>query len=447
MSRNWHIPRRTFLKGLGTCISLPLLEAMVRPMSLLAETPGVRRPLRMGFIYVPNGANMVDWTPSETGTEFDLPSILEPLADVRSELQVLTGLAHQKAFANGDGAGDHARANATFLTGCQARKTAGADIRAGVSVDQVAAARIGRSTRLPSLELSCDKGQKAGACDSGYACAYQFHLSWRTESVPNPAEVNPRQVFERLFGGGVPGEQLESRVQREQTRKSVLDFALDDARRLRQNLGRTDQRKLDEYLSSVRDLEMRLENAEKMAARMPETSRPDGIPQEYGEHMRLMFDLLALAYQTDSTRIATFALAHDGSNRPYPFIGVSEGHHDLSHHEGKAEKKEKIAKINRFHMTQFAYFLKRLKEIKEGDGSLLDNCMVVYGSGIADGNAHNHDNLPVLLAGKGGGTLHPGRHVKFHGRVPMTNLYLSMLDRMGATTERLGDSTGRLSDI
>lgn len=447
MTRKWQIPRRTFLKGLGTCISLPLLEAMVRPASLLAADAVSRRPLRMGFIYVPNGANMADWTPSQTGTDFELPSILEPLADVRSELQVLTGLAHKKAFANGDGAGDHARANATFLTGCQARKTAGADIRVGVSVDQVAAAGIGRRTRLPSLELSCDKGQMAGECDSGYACAYQFHLSWRSESVPNPAEVNPRQVFERLFGSEASGEQPESRLRRERMRKSVLDFALDDAQRLRQNLGRNDRQKLDEYLGSIRELELRLENAQQMAERMPETNRPDGIPHEYEEHIRLMFDLLALAFQTDSTRIATFSLAHDGSNRAYPFIGVHEGHHDLSHHEGKEEKKQKIARINRFHMTQFAYFLKRLRGIKEGEGSLLDNCMLIYGSGIADGNAHNHDNLPVLLAGRGAGTLHPGRHVKFEGRVPMTNLYLAMLERMGVPAEHLGDSTERLTDV
>jgi hypothetical protein len=447
MIRKWQIPRRTFLKGLGTCISLPLLEAMVRPASLLAANATANRPLRMGFIYVPNGANMADWTPSQTGTDFELPSILEPLADVRSELQVLTGLAHQKAFANGDGAGDHARANATFLTGCQARKTAGADIRVGVSVDQVAAARIGRSTRLPSLELSCDKGQMAGECDSGYACAYQFHLSWRSESVPNPAEVNPRQVFERLFGSGPAGEQVENRMRREQARKSILDFALDDAQRLRQNLGRTDQQKLDEYLGSVRELELRLENARHVADNMPAANRPDGIPEHYEEHIRLMFDLLTLAFQTDSTRIATFSLAHDGSNRPYPFIGVAEGHHDLSHHEGKAEKKEKIVRINRFHMTQFAYFLKRLQSIKEGEGSLLDNCMLVYGSGLADGNAHNHDNLPVLLAGRGAGTLHPGRHVKFDGKVPMANLYLAMLERMSVPAEHLGDSTGRLTDV
>lgn len=418
---------------------------MVRPVTLLAGEAVSHRPLRMGFIYVPNGANMADWTPSEAGTDFELPAILEPLQEVRSELQVLTGLAHQKAFANGDGAGDHARANATFLTGCQARKTAGADIRAGVSVDQVAAARIGRSTRLPSLELSCDKGQMAGECDSGYACAYQFHLSWRSESVPNPSEVNPRQVFERLFGSASSSE--TNRLQRERMRKSVLDFALDDAQRLRQNLGRNDQQKLDEYLGSIRELELRLENAQQVADRMPDVNRPDGIPQDYEEHIRLMFDLLTLAFQTDSTRIATFSLAHDGSNRPYPFIGVHEGHHDLSHHEGKEEKKQKIARINRFHVTQFAYFLKRLRGIKEGEGSLLDNCMLVYGSGIADGNAHNHDNLPVLLAGRGAGTLHPGRHVKFEGKIPMANLYLAMLERMSVPAEHLGDSTGRLTDV
>jgi hypothetical protein len=450
MKQTWRIPRRTFLKGLGTTIALPLLEAMAPPMQLLAQNAAAAgsttRPLRMAFLYVPNGANMADWTPKEAGSDFELPMILDPLKDVRQDLQVLSGLAQEKAFPNGDGAGDHARASATFLTGCQARKTAGADIKVGVSVDQVAAGAIGRATRLPSLELSCDKGREAGDCDSGYACAYQFHISWRGESLPNPVEVDPRQVFERLFGNCKPGEREESRAIRERYRKSILDFAMEDANQLRANLGRTDQRKLDEYLTSVRELEIRIENARQVAAKLPDYAKPDGIPASYEEHIRLLLDLLVLAFQTDTTRIATFMLAFDGSNRPYPFIGVSEGHHDLSHHEGKEEKKQKIAKINRFHTTQLAYFLGKLKSVKEGNGSLLDNSMIVYGSGIADGNSHAHDNLPVLLAGGGAGTLHPGRHVKFE-KVPMTNLYLSMLDRMGAKTERLGDSSGKLENI
>jgi hypothetical protein len=445
MSRNWYIPRRTFLRGLGATLALPMLEAMIPPARVLAETVrqpgGPGNPRRMAFIYVPNGANMDDWTPKAAGTDFDLPYILEPLAPVRSHLQVITGLCHKKAFANGDGAGDHARANATFLTGCQARKTAGSDIRVGVSVDQVAVSRLGRRTRLPSLELSCDKGRQAGSCDSGYACAYQFHLSWRSETTPNPVEVNPRQVFDRMFGGG------KENALRDQQRKSILDFVQEDAARLKAGLGQTDQRKLDEYLTSVRELEQRIEHAGKMAATIPEYDGPNGVPKAYEDHIRLMFDTLALAFQTDSTRIATFLMAHDGSNRPYPFIGVPEGHHDLSHHEGKEERKKKIAKINRFHITQFAYFLDKLRQMKEGEGSVLDNCMLVYGSGIADGNSHNHNDLPVILAGRGGGTLHPGRHLKLDRSAPMSNLYVSMLGRMGVSVDRFGDSNGKLDLI
>jgi hypothetical protein len=446
------IPRRTFLRGLGTCIALPVLEAMLPPLRMAAAagaspTGSTTAPLRMAFLYVPNGMNMTDWKPQQAGTDYELPPTLTPLGELRSDFQVITGLAQEKAFPNGDGAGDHARASATFLTGCQARKTAGADIRVGISVDQVAANQVGRLTRLPSLELGCDKGRIAGACDSGYACAYQFHISWRGEATPNPVEADPRQVFDRLFGNGNSGEMAETREARDRSRKSILDFALDEAKQLQGSLGATDRRKLEEYLTSVRELELRIENAAKFSAQLPDYSKPPGIPEGYQEHIRLMFELLALAFQTDSTRIATFMLAHDGSNRPYPFIGVSDGHHDLSHHENKQEKKQKISKINLFHTTQLAWFLGRLKSMKEGNGTVLDNCMIVYGSGIGDGNRHNHDDLPVLVAGAGGGTLQPGRHLKLDRKVPMTNLYLSMLDRMGVKAEKLGDSTGRLEGV
>ncbi len=449
MKRKWQLSRRAFLRGLGVTLALPTLEAMDPPLRLLAET-GPRPaspPLRMAFVYVPNGKNMADWTPTTSGPDYELPSTLQPLADVKSDFQVISGLCHQKAFANGDGAGDHARASATFLTGCQARKTAGADIRAGMSVDQVAAQKLGRATRLPSLELSCDKGVEAGSCDSGYACAYQFHISWRAESVPNAVENDPRQVFERLFGGGTPGETAESRLRRERDRQSILDYVREDAKKLQKNLGATDRRKLDEYLAAVRDLELRLDSQHTAAANIPDKDFRGERPRDYQQHLRLMADLLVLAFQTDTTRIATFMFAHDGSNRPYPFIGVPEGHHDISHHEEKAEKKARIAKINRFHVEQFAYLLRQLKAIKEGQGTLLDNCMIVYGSGIADGNSHNHNNLPVLLAGGGAGTLTPGRHLQLATPVPMTNLYLSMLQRMGTPVDRLGDSTGLLREV
>jgi len=448
MHTHWQIPRRTFLRGLGTTLALPLLEAMAPPVRLLAAAGAASpaAPLRMAFVYVPNGMNMQQWKPAQNGAEFDLPPTLAPLQNVRRHVQVITGLAHRKAAANGDGAGDHARASATFLTGCQARKTAGADIRAGVSVDQIAAQRIGRATRLPSLELACDKARLAGSCDSGYACAYQFNLSWRSENTPMPPEVDPRLLFDRLFSNPTGAGTDATRARRELERKSVLDFVLDDARRLQGQLGATDRRKLDEYLTSVRELEQRIENASRFTQALPDRRQPDGIPDTYEQHVRLMFDLLALAFQTDSTRIATFMLAHDGSNRPYPFLGISEGHHDLSHHQRREEKLAKIAKINHFHVTQFAYFIEQLRSLREGNGTVLDNCMIVYGSGISDGDRHNHDDLPVLLAGGGRGTLAPGRHITVP-TVPMTNLYLSLLDRMGAPTERLGDSSGKLAGI
>ena len=429
-------------------MALPLLEAMTprgRLLAAAAETAAL--PRRMAFIYVPNGANMADWTPQREGAEFELPATLEPLKPHQREIQVLSGLAHQKAAPNGDGAGDHARASATFLTGAQARKTAAVDIRAGVSVDQLAAAKVGRYTRLPSLELSCDKGQQAGACDSGYSCAYQFNLAWKTETTPLPPEVDPRLVFERLFSNGEPGETAQRRALRQQNQKSVLDFVLEDARQLQAGLGRTDRRKIDEYMTAVREIEQRIERMERDATAPPEHAKPSAIPRDYADHIRVMLELLALAFQTDTTRVGTFMVAHDGSNRSYPFVGVSDGHHDLSHHGGSAEKKRKLATINRFHVTQFAHFLGRLKSIREGEGTLLDQCQIVYGSGISDGDAHAHYDLPVLLAGKGGGTLRPGRHVRYPGDTPMTNLYLALLERMGVPTERLGDSTGLLRGL
>ena len=446
MNKNWQLPRRTFLKGLGTAIGLPVFESMLPGVSAAAQA-SASAPKRMAFVYIPNGANMTDWTPKSVGTDFELPYILQPLQPVREDLLVLTGLAHDKARPNGDGAGDHARASATFLTGCQARKTQGADIRVGVSVDQYAAARIGKATRFASLELGCDRGKQVGNCDSGYSCAYSFNVAWKTESTPVPPEVDPRQVFDRLFAGGSRMDVLQNRALRDQYHKSILDFVLEDANQLKANLGYTDRRKLDEYMTAVRELEQRIEQAQKFASVLPDYSKPSGIPKDYEKHIRLMYDLLAVAFQTDSTRIATFIPAHDGSNRNYPFIGVSDGHHDLSHHGNDEAKKQKIAKINQFHITQFSYFLQKLKSIKEGDGTLLDNCMVVYGGGIGDGNRHNHDDLPVLCAGKGGGTIQTGRHLRYTRETPMANLFLSMLGRMGAPAEKLGDSTGTLRNL
>lgn len=436
--------RRQFLRGVGAMVALPSLEGIV-PGRAMAGAGGA--PLRMAFVYAPNGVNVARWRPEGVGEAFSFGPTLEPLADLRGEVQVLSGFEHKNGWAGADGAGDHARASATILTGARPFKTAGADIRLGVSVDQLAAREVGHLTRFPSLELSCDTARKSGACDSGYACAYQFNLSWRNESTPVAAETNPRLVFERLFGAGGPGERQENFRLRQARQKSVLDFVMEDARSLQRQLGKTDRGKLEEYLVGVREIEERIQRAEKFGPPAdPGVETPTGVPGSYRDHLRLMFDMLELAFRTDSTRIATFMMAHDGSNRSFPEIGVAEGHHHLSHHQDNPEKLAKIGEIDRFYVEQFAYFLERLREARDGDGrSVLDNSMIVYCSGLSDGNRHAHDNLPVILAGRGGGALRPGRHVEVGQKTPMTNLYVSMLARMGVPVERFGDSTGALA--
>lgn len=439
------LSRRTVLRGLGVTLSLPWLEAM-GPLTAWADgpAPGKAAPNRMAFLYVPNGVNMVDWTPQQEGADFELPEILKPLANVRDKLMVLTGLTADKARANGDGGGDHARALAAFLTGAQPRKTDGTDIRAGLSVDQVAASRIGDQTRLPSLELGGEAGAMAGNCDSGYSCVYSSTMSWRSATQPLPKEVNPKLVFERMFST-TPNAEV---AQRDARRKSVLDFIREDSKSLSGKLGAGDVRKLDEYFSSVRDIELRIERAEKLPPISPPNyPAPAGIPADYAEHLKLMADLMALGFQSDVTRVMTFVMANEGSNKPYPFIEVAEGHHDLSHHANDEAKKTKIKKINIFHMQQFAYLLEKLKSIPEGDGTLLDHSMLVYGSGNSDGNAHNHDDLPILVAGGGCGTLKSGRHIRYPKETPLTNLWLSLLDRMQIDVERLGDSTAELPHL
>ena len=447
------LPRRTFLRGLGVTLALPFLECMLPGAVKAAGLGGPTR--RIVFMYLPNGMDMQNWTPAAAGDRFDLPSILQPLEPIRKQVSVLSGLAHVNARALGDGAGDHARANACFLTGIHPRKTAGADISVGVSVDQMAALQVGKNTRLPSLELSCETTtRQAGACDSGYACAYQHNLSWRNENTPMPPLGDPRLVFERLFSASDEDPDLVAgRALRESCRGSILDLIREDAKAFQKRLGATDRRKMDEYLTGLRETEVAIQQQAKFKATeaakpRPAMEKPEGIPTDFTEHMRLMYDLLAFALQTDSTRIATMMVLHEGSNRSYPFIGVTEGHHELSHHGNSTDKKEKIAKINRFHMEQVAYFLTKLQSMKEGTGgSVLDNSMIVVGSAIADGNAHQHHDLPVLLCGGGGGSLKPGRHVRYDKETPMTNLYLSLLDRMGVKADRLGDSTGKLERI
>lgn len=443
------LPRRTLLRGAGTAIALPLLECMLPHggSGVAAAAGRSKRPVRMAFLYTPNGIHMPDWTPSTEGSGYDMPWILEPLAPHRERFSILTGLAHKKANANGDGGGDHARAMTTFLTGVQARKTAGADIHAGTSVDQVAAARLGRRTRFASLEIGAEGGGRSGSCDSGYSCAYSSTISWRSETQPVPKETDPRLIFERLFEGGRAAETVEARGRRLAQTRSILDFALADARRLEKTLGAGDRRKLDEYLSSVREIETRIDRAGRSETDRGGLAKPDGIPASYEEHLRLLADLLVLAFRTDSTRIATFVFANEGSNRSYAAIDVPEGHHDLSHHGNDPTKHEKIRRINRFHVTQLAYLLERLEQAKEADRSLLDDAMVVYGGCIGDGNRHDHENLPVILAGGGGGLLRPGRHLICPAKTPMTNLHLALLDRFGVPIESLGDSTGRLEGI
>jgi hypothetical protein len=424
------------------------------PAKLLAAEgatgSGARKhfPRRIAWVYVPNGKNMADWTPATTGANYELPAILEPLAQHRRDFTLVSGLALDPANSHGDGGGDHARASAAFLTGVHPRKTAGADIKAGTSADQIAANRIGGETRLPSLELSCDGGQRAGSCDSGYSCAYQFNISWRSETQPMNPEVDPRAAFERLFGNGDAGASLEAAGRRARYRKSVLDFVLEDARSLSRRLGEADRRKLDEYLTAVREIETRIERAEKFGpAKLPAGVVAPEMFENFDAHARLMYDILALAFQTDSTRVSTFIVAHDGSNRPYPSIGIRDGHHDLSHHRNDEAKKKQIARINRFHTGQFAYFLDRLKSIREGDATLLDHCTILYGSAISDGNKHLHENLPILVAGRGGGAVSAGQHVRVDEGTPVTNLYRSMLDTVGVPTEKLGDSTGKLDTL
>lgn len=437
--------RRAILRGMGAAMALPWLDAM----QVTAAAPTVDVPKRLAFIFVPNGVHLPNWTPQRVGYDYDLPQILEPLRSVKSKVNVLSGLTHDKGRANGDGPGDHARSASVFLTGAQPKKTSGANIRVGISVDQLAAQQLGHLTRFKSLELGCEKGQDAGNCDSGYSCAYSSNISWASPSTPVGKETNPRAVFDRLFASQSTQENRQRQWMQDSLKKSVLDFVNEDARRLRERLGSTDKRKLDEYLTGVREIERRIEmqEQESVARSVSGLKRPDGIPADYAQHLRLMCDMMVLAFQTDLTRISTFMFANAGSNRPYRDIGVPDGHHSLSHHGGDQVKLDKISKINHFHMVQFSYLLQRLNAIPEGNGTLLDNCMIMYGSGISDGNRHNNEDLPILLAGGGGGEIRSGRHIVYPRETPTTNLFLALLDRMGVQVDAMGDCTGRLSQL
>ncbi len=447
--------RRNFLRGMGACIALPAFEAALTGRAFAASattaaaTTASGAPLRMAFLYFPNGAIQKNWTPVGTGRDFTFGNTLAPLESLRHRIQVLTGLEHKNAEAGADGAGDHARANGTFLTGVRVKKTAGSDIHAGISADQIAANHIGSLTRFSSLEFSTDPHRKSGGCDSGYSCAYESNISWRSPTSPLSPESNPRMVFERLFGAGAPGQRGASLVQRRTQQRSILDFVMDDAKSVQAQLTHRDKAKMDEYLTGLREIEQRIVTAEGFN-NIPDPSMqtPDGIPAAYDEYIRLMFQMMALSFETDATRVASMILAHDGSNRSFPEIEIAEGHHSLSHHRDNPEMIEKVAQIDRFYAERFAEFLGMLEAKKDSDGeSILHNSMIVYGCGNSDGNRHTHTNLPVVLAGNGGGLLNPGRHVET-AATPMCNLYLNMLDHMGVPAlDRFGDSTGRLADL
>lgn len=427
------LSRRTILHGLGASIALPWLEAMAPRRVVAAEMP--KPPVRLAWVYVPNGVQMKHWTPESEGAHYPLPELLTPLKDLREDFSVVSGLA---ALQGGHDGGNHAPAMAAFLTGVQPRR----DVRCGVSADQVAAAKIGHLTRLPSLEIGC-KRVGGDSCD-GFPCVVSSTLSWPTPTQPLPLEPSPGAVFDRLFGIN----QVDRK--RTDTRRSILDTVKDEAASLSRKISSDDHHKLEEYLSSVRDVEQRLRRSEEMPApQVPHGAvRPDdGIPREFAPHIRLMGDMLVLAFQADVTRICTFIFEPEGSGRSYPEIGVRGGHHNLSHHGGKADVVEQIMKIERHHATQFAYILEKLKAVRESDGTLLDHCMIAYGSGLGDGDRHDHKDLPILLAGKGGGSLEPGRHIRYPSGTPLTNLWLSLLDRAGIKVDSLGDSTGLLKGL
>ena len=436
-----HLSRRTLLRGLGVSIALPLLDSMIP-----AFAGPTKNPLRMMFHYVPNGIVMKDWTPVADGSVFDLPRLLQPLAAHRDKMLLISGLMQKNGDANGDGPGDHARAAATYLTGVHAKKTQGADISVGISMDQMAAQKVGNATRFPSLELTCEDGRMVGGCDSGYSCAYSNSISWRSATTPNPPELNPRAAFERLFG--TSDEDPETRKKNRRYDRSILDGAMEDTKNLERNLGPSDRRKIDEYMSSVREIEARIQKTENDNKEIvPAMDKPVAAPADLSDHARLMYDLMRVAFQTDMTRIATFMLTREGSSRTYREIDLPEAHHPLTHHRGDPEMIEKVYRINRYHTGLFAEFIAKMAATPDGDGSLLDHSMIVYGAGLADGNRHEHVNLPVMIMGGASGTIKTGRHLSLAGKTPINNLYVSMLDRMGVPVESLGDSTGPLREL
>jgi hypothetical protein len=442
-----HLPRRLFLRGLGTTLALPFLDAMVP--ALAAPRLGATKPVvRLGFVYVPNGIIGAGWAPSGEGAGFAFNTTMKSLAPFRESTLVLSGLAQMQGRSYGDGAGDHARAGASWLTGVHPKKTEGADLRAGISADQVAARALGRETQFASMELGVEAPSLAGGCDSGYSCAYTNTISWRSPTAPNPIEVNPRVVFDRLFGDG-DSTDLKSRLAAMQEQRSILDFVKGGIDRLETKLGSGDRRKLTEYLDAVRDIERRIQNAEQQSAStaLPVMERPASAPEEFAAHAQLMMDLMVIAYQSDLTRVMTLMLAREGSNRSYREIGVTDGHHNCTHHQDDPVKIADTIKINTHHFEQLAYLVNKMKSTPDGDGTLLDHAMLLYGSSLADGNKHTHVDLPVAVVGGAGGTVKGGRHLRYPPNTPLNNLLLSMLDKAGVPTETLGDSTGKLEHL
>ncbi len=434
------LPRRTFLRGAGASVALPLLDAMVPSMTAQAKTAaaGVRR---LGFVYIPMGSNISMWTPRSENDLSELSPSLSPLESVKDQLTVITNLELKNAYP-----GTHATSNAAFLSAAKAKWTESTDYHLGVTVDQVAAKQIGQETQLPSLEMAMDLLKTVGQCDNGFACVYQNNLSWSSPTTPLPAEAHPRIVFERLFGEGGTLAERRAALRR---KASLLDFVNDDISRLQGKLGGADRVKVGEYLDTVREVERRIQRAEADTAdsRLPDLDRPVGVPIEYADHAKLMFDLQVLALQGDVTRVISFQLARETSNRTYPEAGVPDPHHPTSHHGNRPEKLAKIAKINQFHVSLFAYFLERLKAAREGDGTLLDHSLYLYGSGMGNPNVHDHTNLPILVAGGAAGRMKGGRHIRYNEPVPLANLHLTMLDKVGVRLDSFQDSRGKIDAL
>lgn len=426
---------------MGSAVALPFLDAMSPAMAAPAKPP-----VRMGFVYVPNGMDLRNWVLDYEGKLGELSRIMKPLEPYKDDILVLSNLTHNNGRALLDGPGDHGRCCGSYLTGVQPRKTA-VDIKCGISCDQIVANHIGTKTRFPSLELGMEDARQAGDCDSGYSCAYTNNLAWRSETQPLPPILDPRAMFERMFGTDA-GLSPEERARRNRFRRSILDFVSDDTRKLQTDLGPTDRRKLDEYLSSIRAIELQIERAEKDNAQInPNMEKPYGVPADFAEHFKLTTDMLTIALQADLSRVFTFLVTREGTSRPYREIGIPDGHHPLTHHRNDPALMEKVTQINVYHVKQFAGWVEKLKSIKEGDSNLLDNSMIVYGAGLADGNRHNHEDLPTLLVGRGGNYFKPGRRMVYRKETPMSNLFLTMMDRMGVPADHFGDATGRLNGL